>query len=226
MSKINDPMNIAIVDDHLLFAELLQSNLSRSFKGSDIRVFSNPTNFLSSDFNQWKPEVLICDLMMPDIDGMTVMREINKILGKSCKIMIMSGITDEATVKRAMAKGALGYVAKDVSVKEMVSAIRAVREGNKYLSKELNDHFLGQIFGEDQISFHLAPKENEVLQRFCSGSKPKEIAEEMNISIHTVNQYSKMIMKKFKVNRTTDMVLFAIRKGLCIPRLPASKALS
>ena len=118
-----------------------------------------------------------------------------------------------------MRQGVTGYVAKDASVNEIITGVRSVIEGIQYVSKDLNRGLLEQIFDEEPNSIHLTPKEKEVLQKFCYGSIPKEIAEQMNISIHTVNQYSKILKKKFKVNRTTDMVLYAIQKGICEPGL-------
>jgi len=207
-------MNIAVVDDHLLFAQLLRNSLSRSFKGSVIKSFSDPAVFLATDFDEWLPDVIICDLIMPGIDGMEVVRKIRSLLDGHVKIIIMSGVTDIVTVRSALVKGVNGYVAKDADLEELLMAINVVTEGGQYISSKLKEHILGYMLNGEPDVFSLSPKEKEVLQLFCAGKIPKEIALDMNLSIHTINQYNKNIMKKFKVNRTTDMILLAIQRGL------------
>jgi len=214
-TQLTQQMNIAIVDDHLLFAQLLKNNLLRSFKGSVIKTYSEPAVFLSTDFGEWLPEIVICDLIMPGMDGMEVVRKVRSLFGGKCKLIIMSGVTEIVTVRAALVKGANGYVAKDADLEELLIAINVVKDGGQYISAKLKENILGYMITGEPDVFSLSPKEKEVLQKFCSGMIPKEIAEDMNLSIHTINQYNKNIMKKFKVNRTTDMILLAIQKGLC-----------
>jgi two-component system invasion response regulator UvrY len=86
--------------------------------------------------------------------------------------------------------------------------------GGQFISPALEKSLIKSIFTEDQHVFHLSPREKEVLSLVCSGRTIKEMAYDMALSAHTVQTYQKKIMKKFKVNRTADLIVFAIQNGL------------
>ena len=87
-------------------------------------------------------------------------------------------------------------------------------QGEQYIEKDLRNELLNSFSTEEQVSFQLSIREKDVLKLICSGFPPKEIAEKLFISIHTVQSHLKNIMRKFKVNRTPDIIVFAIKNGL------------
>ena len=135
-------MKICILDDHRLFAEVLENVLPLSFKEADIRVFSDPELFLSQKFQTWVPDLTICDLLWPAFDGLEIVRKILEFIGPSCKIVMVTGITDAATVENAMREGANAYVSKEEPMKELETAIMEVLAGRNYISKTVRINVL------------------------------------------------------------------------------------
>jgi DNA-binding NarL/FixJ family response regulator len=212
-------LNIAIIDDHQLFAQALQNTLQQQNETWVVRAFKSGDEFLASKFDNWQPEIVLTDLLMPGTNGVEMVQQASTLFTNKCQFILMSSVTDIYTVKNALRKGLRGYVVKDASLEELLVAIETVREGKLYVSSGLKETLFNHIFEEEQIVYQLTPKENAVLQRLCAGSTPKEIAYDMNLSIHTIKQYQKAVMKKLKINRTIDLVVFAMQKGLYTPPL-------
>ncbi|MES2773046.1 MAG: response regulator transcription factor [Bacteroidota bacterium] len=212
-------MNIALIDDHLLLSEAVANALRQHMGNPEVRTFTNGTQFLSSNFASWQPHLVILDMLMPGPNGIEVMEIALKLLDKNCKFILLSSISDVFTIKNAIRKGASGYLSKDTPLDELLSAIAAVSQGEQYIGKNLRDGMIKYMFAEDQILFHLSPREKLVLEKICMGKIPKEIAIDTGLSLHTIQEYLRSVMKKFKVNRTTDLVVFAIQKGLHNPNV-------
>lgn len=210
-------MKIALIDDHSILSETLGLSLEKHIPDSEIKIFSHGEQFLSSNFAAWKPEVIVVDMLMPGMNGLEVLSRVKELFGDDCKVILLTSIIDVHTIRNAMRIGASGYLSKDVSIPELIEAIETVTNDDQYIEKKLRNSLVKYVFEEDRIVFHLSPREKEVLDLICSGKTPKEIAYEINLSVHTVQEYLRAVMKKFKVNRTTDLVVFAIQKGLYNP---------
>jgi len=210
-------MKIVLLDDHILLSETLANVLQQRIPGSEIKVFKNGELFLAADFKTWEPDLVIADMLMPGPNGIEVMEKAFLQFGRQYKFIFLSSIVDVHTIKNAMRMGGSGYLSKDTPIEEVLEAIEVVMDGEQYIGKNLKDSLVKYVFAEDQITFHLSPRQKEVLEMVCKGKTPKEIAYETGLSQHTVQEYLKAIMRKFKVNRTTDLVVFAIQKGLYNP---------
>jgi len=207
-------MNIAIVDDHLMLAESLQGSLRKLVKNSDVRLFNKGSVFLRSDFEQWQPDIVITDILAPETDGLKMVETASSLLN-NCKFIFLSAISDATTVKSALRVGAKGYLTKGSSVDELILAIDTVNLGRQYIGKSLKEDLLNFMLADEKpIDSDLSPREKEVLQRICSGRTPKEIAFDMNLSLNTIQLYNNAILRKFNLNRTVDLVAFAIQRGL------------
>ncbi len=210
-------MNIALIDDHSLLSESLANTLKYHLPDADIRVFPNGEEFFESNFAAWMPGIMFVDMLMNGMNGLEVMGKALQKFGSDCRIILLTSIIDVHTIRNAMRLGASGYLSKESSVEELVEAINTVQSGEQYIGKGLRNMLVKYVFEEDRIVFHLTPREKEVLDMICVGKTPKEIAFETKLSLHTVQEYLRAVMKKFKVNRTTDLVVFAIKKGLYNP---------
>ena len=207
-------MNIALVEDHVMLAQLLNTQLEQSLQSVDIRLFVRAKSFLEHTFEEWQPDIVISDILMPDMNGIEMLEKVRPSLRQECKIILLSSITDAGLVKEAISKNVDGYVAKGATLDELLEAIRTVQQGKKYISQALKDDLLDYMLADKPTLATLSPRENEVLQKLCAGLTPKEIAYEMNLSVSTVQLYNKTLLRKFKINRTTDLVMFAIKNGL------------
>jgi len=209
-------MKIALLDDHGLFAESIKNLVEHANSSHVVSIYNSAKDFLDSTIKSI-PDILISDILMKGMSGLELLAEVKKTFGENCKVILLSSITDIYTIKDAFKKGADAYVSKDAKKEELFEAIEKVSEGGQYINSSLKDRLFKHMFVEEEIIFHLTTREKEVLNRICKGSTPKEISADMKLSIHTVQQYIANIMQKFKVNRTTELVVFAIQKGLYNP---------
>lgn len=208
-------MNICIVDDHLLFAQSLKLLLDK-VPDAQIRIYTNPTDFLNQNFTEWQPDLAIIDVLMPGITGIELMEQAKSRLEGKAQFLLLTALSDIPTLKNAIRRGASGYLTKDISEEELMEAIRSIQQGEgPYIQKSMKDKLIAHMFSnEEEVVTHLSKKEKQVLNSICNGRIPKEIASEMQLSINTINQYIKSLKRKFKVNRTTDIALFAVKNGL------------
>ena len=99
----------------------------------------------------------------------------------------------------------------------MIQAIPNILSGKRYVSKSLNEKLVIHLLSEDKKKSNITHKEREVLYRICNSRTPKEIAHELDLSLNTVQTHIRKLMKKFKVNRTVDLIMRAISEGYYIP---------
>ncbi|WP_153797329.1 response regulator [Foetidibacter luteolus] len=208
-------MNFGVIDDHMLIAKLIKDQLERNYPDSVVKVYINAEAAIG-DFEKWLPDIVISDILLPGMSGMDLVTTIRTKL-PGTKFILLTSISDLSMVKLAVKKGTEAYLTKDCTETELLDAVKAVIRNEKYMNASLKERLLLQVFEDELPELHLSPRENEVLQHICKGKVPKEIAADMGLTINTVQQYIKGIMKKFKITRTTELVLFAIKKGLHNP---------
>lgn len=217
-------MKISIIDDHQIITESLKKLLLRSEQIREVDTFPDADVFLSTVTAQSMPDVIITDLLMPGTNGIELVEKIRTVFkGSKVKMIILSSITDVQTIKQSLRMGADGFLSKNTSVDELMEAILTVREGKNYIGEHLRKNLLDAVFTEEQIVYHLTQREKEVLHKVCSGFTIKEIAYDMNLSVHTVQYYHRNVMTKLKVKRTSDLIVFAMQSGLYIPDIHYNK---
>jgi len=154
---------------------------------------------------------------MPEMSGLDLLTYFKK-QQKKVKIIMLSSITEVQAIRHTMRIGASGFLAKDTSGDELADALLTVYNGEPYIGESLRKSLIKNSFAEEQFVFALSPREKEVLELVCSGKTIKESAYEMQLSVNTVQTYYKAIMKKFNLNRTADLIVFAIQNGLYNPQ--------
>lgn len=206
-------IKIALIDDHRLLTEAMRTILLTCEDVSEVTLFNNALQFSrtarASDY-----DLLLLDLIMPEMSGMQLLEQIRGAGNHSTRIIVLSSIADVQTIKMAIRKGADAFLFKSVQVEELLLAVRTVCAGERYIAEELRKSLVSHLFVEDQIVFQLSPREKDILQFVCSGRTIKEIAHELGLSAHTVQYYHRNVMKKLNVKRTADLIVFAMRNGL------------
>jgi len=176
----------------------------------DIEIVGEATNGAEGFglFKQLKPDVVILGLRLPDscaIDDLgNYFTENNK-----AKIIVLAEHAGDAEISRSLKKGALGYVCKDVSEIELVTAIRTVAAGKKYIPSAIAD-ILSENFGQEELT----PSEQKILQLIVSGKANKEIAFDLKVSENTVKTHVKNVFDKLNVSDRTSAATLAIKRGL------------
>lgn len=206
-------LSVVLIDDHRLLTSSLSNLLARYEFIKQILVYNNPKDFLKTE---QEVDIIISDLMMPEMSGMELLANFKTNKSKA-KIILLSSVVEVQTIKFALRNGAFGYLSKDSLVEEVADAILAVDAGDVYIGESLRNSLLRNSITEDRMIYNLSPREKEVLQLVCSGKTIKETAYEMGLTANTVQTYYKTVMKKFHLNRTADLIVFAIRNGLYNP---------
>src|SRR5690554_5879390 len=167
-----------------------------------------------------KPDVVLMDLSMPQgKDGLTATTELKKQCPKS-NVLILTMHDDEEYLFRAIHVGASGYILKSAPHEELLSAIQSVSEGNAYLyataTKRLMTEYMEKLKnGENAGTYDsLSDREKEVLSWVAKGYSNKEIAENLIISVKTVESHKSNLMEKLSLKTRPELVKFAMKKGL------------
>jgi two-component system response regulator NreC len=160
-----------------------------------------------------KPNLVIMDIAMPVMNGVEATRRIMEN-DPDCRVLILSMHKDAVYVRETLRAGARGYLLKESIDNDLLRAVRAVARGDGFLSPEVSGTVLeGYQQVEDPFD-QLTAREREVLQMLAEGKVAKEIAAELDISVYTVDAHRGRIMKKLGLRSSTELVRFAMRKGL------------
>jgi DNA-binding NarL/FixJ family response regulator len=211
-------MIITLLDDHPILTESLKNLLLKLPEVEQVKTYNDPVLFLAEEISV-APDIIIVDLMMPGINGMKLIEICRSNFKDKVKIIVLSSITDVQTIKQAIRSGANGFLSKGSDIEELTEAILTINKGNQYIAPKLKDSMLNSFFTEEQIVYHLSPREKDVLNKVCNGQTIKEIAYDLRLSIHTVQYYHRTILTKLKVKRTSDLIVFAMQNGLYVPNI-------
>ncbi len=211
---------IILADDHAMLRQGIRGIIGES---EDVEISGEARDGaeLLEMLETAPADMVILDISMPGIGGIEATRKI-KESHPDIKILILSMHKDKEYLYHALAAGADGYLLKEDTGSELFAAIEAVREGTVYLST-----LFSKEIAEDLISFHrgegpppldsLTNREREVLSLVAEGKTSKEIAEQLYISVRTVEHHRASITKKLDAGNVADLVKYAIRKGYTTP---------
>ena len=167
-----------------------------------------------------RPDVVLMDISMPLLSGIDATRRIAK-LGLGTRVLVCSMHDDRTCVEEVLRAGASGYVLKDASGGELVSAIESVRAGDSYLSPAITQQVVSAIArpGErpSYAASTLTEREREVLHLIAEGLSSKEIAQRLGVSLKTIESHRANVMEKLDIHKVSGLVRFAIRAGLVAP---------
>jgi len=163
------------------------------------------------------PDVMILDLSMPDLDGISVTRKI-KPQFPDLKILILTLHEDEALLKEAIKAGAAGYILKRAAEAELISAIRVILRGDLYIDPSMVRGLLEEAPNPriDQMdpTESLTPREMEILRLIVEGYTNRQIGQELNISVRTVEGHRANISGKLGLHSRVELVRYARQHGL------------
>lgn len=212
---MKDYIKVFLCDDHTLFRQGIRKLLELE---NDIKVVGEASNG-SEIINLIKklgPNVILMDINMPEMNGITATRRIKKILPHA-KIIILTVCKDEHNIFEAIKAGAMGYLLKDVSINKLLEAIRTVYKNEALIQPMIAAKILKEFAvmnmrkrnTEDRF-YYLSEREKEVLRLLILGGTNKEIARKLNIAEKTVKNHLSKIYQTFHVNNRTQAVLYAL----------------
>ena len=211
-------VRIVIADDHPVVRKGLRGLLEEEPEFLVVGEAEDGTQALEI-LDQLKPDVLIVDMMMPGHNGLKVIRQAKKYYPTMCVIVLSMNSTD-AYVIEALKRGASGYVLKETGPTELVECVKTVLAGQRFLSAQLPQHLL--IINLSQYKYETDPyealtnREREILQLAAEGLTSLEIAERLSISRRTVELHRANFMEKLGLRHQTDLVRYAIKRGILL----------
>ncbi len=214
-------IRLVLVDDH----EMVRTGLRMLLESQpDIKIAGEASNAAQAlDLvDKYKPDVVVMDITLPDLSGIEATRQI-KAKHPEIAVVALTIHEDEQYFFEMLQAGASGYVPKRAAPDDLISAIRAAHEDDIYiypsLAKTLVADFLGRSRSQqDEVSLdRLTAREQEVLELLAEGNSNEEIAEKLSISRHTVARHRENLMRKLEMHSRSELVKYAIRKGLITP---------
>ncbi|MGV3630491.1 MAG: response regulator [Bacteroidota bacterium] len=216
-------INLAIVDDHIMFAEGLQQLLGTYPEIRITQVAKNGAVFIRQlKGTHLKPHVILMDIEMPLMNGYETTREVLKIL-PSCKILYMTTHSSNEFIEQAITSKAHGFIHKSSDIETLLNAILNVHLKGYYFNEYFTYANLLKLLPEapkfkvnlpEPADLKFTAKEIQVIRLLCEEKTDPEIAEILNISIHTAESYRKELMKKVKARKAIGVVVYALRKNL------------
>jgi DNA-binding NarL/FixJ family response regulator len=205
-------IRVIVADDHVIFRQgllkMLQSSKDITVAG-EAGAGPDTINLITQE----KPDIAILDISMPGLDGFQILETIQR-MGTSAKVIFLTMHKDALSAKRALQSGASGYVLKDNAFEDLLYAITTVSSGGKFISPSVLESVIKAPLPEDKASRVLTLREREVLKLIATGLKNREIAQELFISIKTVETHRTNIMQKLDIHTTASLVQYAISLGL------------
>ena len=207
-------IRVIVVDDHTLVRDSLCRLLENE---NDIEVVSQ-TGYGREAVElcrKYKPDVVVLDYGLTDIDGLEVTRKIMD-LDLGIKVLILTMYANEEYAIRLLQTGASGFVVKAASSDELLKGIRRVATKGVYISQQVLDKVVERmnIHSEKTPESLLSNREMQVLVKLARGASTREVAEEMNLSQSTIETYRSNILEKLNLRNNSDLTRFAIRRGL------------
>jgi two-component system response regulator NreC len=213
-----NPIKLLLVDDQEIVRAGLRSLLENDQEIDIVGEAANGSTATEMAI-QLRPDVVLMDISLPDINGAAATRRI-KERAPEISILALTIHEDEAYFFEMLNSGASGYVPKRASPEDLLAAIRTVALGEVFLhpivaGTLVQDYLRRLSSGTDRTSYDgLTARQREVLTLIAEGLSNRDIAEQLGISVRTVERHRENIMKRLNLHSRTDLVKYAIRKGL------------
>jgi DNA-binding NarL/FixJ family response regulator len=207
-------IKVFIADDHAIVREGLKQILAET---RDIVVAGEAENGLDAIklFRKSECQVMLLDISLPDRNGIEVLKQIKKEKPELAVLMLSMHREDQYAI-RALKAGAAGYLTKQSAPKELVTAIRQVSSGLKYISAALAQELANHVNDDHEAPLHetLSDREYQTLTMIASGKTVGTIAKELSLSVKTVSEYRARLLVKMKLKNSAELTHYAIKNQL------------
>ena len=214
-SQKMDQIRILIVDDHAVVREGLRSFIQTK---PDMEVVGEAADGIEAVEKALalEPDVILLDIVMPRLDGVGTIDQLNK---EDCnaRILVITSFAEDEHIFPAIKAGALGYLLKDSKPQELIQAIRDVYRGEPHLHATVARKLMDELSREPDLpptEEPLTDRELEVLTLIAQGYSNREIGEQLQLSERTVGKYASNILDKLHLANRTQAALYALRKGI------------
>lgn len=210
-------IRVVVADDHTMVREGLRALLEAD---SEIEVVSEACNGVEAlqMCKKCRPDIAVLDIAMPKLNGLLVTRRLRTEMPE-VKVVVLSMYSDEEYVTQALSSGARGFILKDAAASELISALKAVYRGKRFLSPTLSWKIVKKYLAaskraEASRKQDLSTREKEVLQLIAEGYTNNEIAHILKISVKTVQTHRLHVMEKLDIHTIAGLTRYAVKTGL------------
>jgi two-component system, NarL family, invasion response regulator UvrY len=207
-------IRVFIADDHAIVREGLKQILAES---PDIIVAGEAENGLDAIklFRKARCQVVLLDISMPDRSGIDVLKQLHKEYPDTAVLMLSMHREDQYAI-RSLKAGAAGYLTKQSAPRELVTAIRQVAAGQKYVSAALAQELASAVSDDHEQALHdtLSDREYQTLTMIASGKTVSTIAKELSLSVKTISEYRARLLVKMKLKNSAELTHYAIKNDL------------
>jgi DNA-binding NarL/FixJ family response regulator len=218
MEKIMKPLRILIADDHELFRDGVRV-LLQSHPGWEICGEAGTGVEAVAQAEELLPDIVILDISMPDLNGADAARRIRTV-SMTTEILILSMHYSDQLIREIIDAGALGYVLKSDSDKDLLLAVEALARHKPFFTAQATDVIHSEFNIRARIPLlrsRVTSREREIIQHLAQGKRSKEIASSLGISIKTVETHRSNVMRKLELHSLTELVRYAMRNQLIEP---------
>lgn len=206
-----EKINIVIIEDIEDIRETLREYLEYSGQAGLVRSFESMESFFKSIDETEAPDIVLCDIVLPGMNGIDGIRAIKNVF-PDADIIMLTVFDDNKKIFNSLCAGATGYLLKGTPLPEISKIIRLVKDGGSYMSpsiaRKVTEYFLPQ---KKNIEDVLTEKEKQIVGSLTEGLSYKLIADRLNISIDTVRFHIKKIYRKLHVNSKAEVISKAFR---------------
>lgn len=211
--------NIAVVDDQVMFRAGLISLLTE-FEDLKVVIEAGSGKDLQTKIVRKKPDVILLDLEMPEMDGMETLAWL-KATHPGIRVIILTMHNEEPIIAHMIESGAHGFLVKNDPIETLIDAIYSVMDTGYYFDERVSRALVQRLMQGNKVkpSFEKVPlteREVQVIQLICQELSTAEIADRMNISKRTVEGHRESILEKIKAKNTAGIVMYAFKNGLYI----------
>lgn len=207
-------IRVFLVDDHALLREGIAALLADE---ADIEIVGQCGDGIQAaqEVEQVKPDVVVLDITLPQLNGLEVCRRICRKL-RNTAVLILTMHADEEYIVGALKAGASGYLLKEAASEQLTRAVRAIAGGELFLGSGIPHRVLQRLTEDtdDDPYSSLTDRERQVLQLIAEGQTNRQIADKLGVSVKTVDTHRTRLMRKLGIHDQTTLVKFAIRKGI------------
>lgn len=205
-------MNVLLIDGYRLFSDALKHlllarpDIEKVYVSDELCFALEP--YLSGI------DIVICDMNEPRMSGLQVIETLRRKLKDRVHIAVISGITNMPAIEQALTAGANAFISKSADTDELLEAIYTLQAGKSFISRSLRVHFLNTVYQQEHTGPSLTNKEKTIMRELCAGRTIRDIAQDMGVSSHAVQYHQRNILRKLNLNRTADLIVYAVQNGI------------
>jgi DNA-binding NarL/FixJ family response regulator len=207
-------IRVILCDDHAVVRKGIRDTLSEAV---DIQVTAEAGSYteVREALRNAACDVMVLDLNLPGRGGMEVLASLRES-APSIKVLIVSMFPEDQYAIRCLRAGAQGYLCKTGDPAELITAVRTLAQGRKYVTPEVAQMLVESLSSPTQEALHttLSERELQTLTKIASGKRLSEIAEELMLSPKTVSVYRARVLEKLRLSNNAELTVYAIRNGL------------